>query len=349
MDSGRTSGTTTQTDTCSRHNPGKSQGRPNEKPGLEAHRANRPTRLRSPNEAPIPDRSTLRPDPDRASNEQFHAAKGESRAFGSSLPRRHDGAWAVHRSRSRASRFRCSTKTAVGASSIRASTRPAGAVPRPKQRASRRAARSQCRSSSRASAWPEPLGTPEAVEERARSAVWRSTTVCRLCSGSAWSRVRRRPKGAGRMQVIGVPAMILPKVRDPRFVTIRRGGTLTDADHQLLALWAASCAQHVLDLFESAQAEDPRPRQAIEHARAWVRGEVTMTQARTAARPCNGRGQRPAWGRTACRLRCWPGRGRTARRRARTRCGRVRDQGRTCRRAGRRGRRRRATRVPVAA
>jgi hypothetical protein len=34
--------------------------------------------------------------------------------------------------------------------------------------------------------------------------------------------------------------LILPKVRDPRFVTIRRGGTLTDSDHHLLALWAAS-------------------------------------------------------------------------------------------------------------
>jgi hypothetical protein len=32
-------------------NPGKSHGRPNEKPGLEADRANRPTRLRSPNKA----------------------------------------------------------------------------------------------------------------------------------------------------------------------------------------------------------------------------------------------------------------------------------------------------------
>lgn len=76
--------------------------------------------------------------------------------------------------------------------------------------------------------------------------------------------------------------MILPKVRDPRFVTIRRGGTLTDSDHHLLALWAASCAEHVLHFFKTARPEDPRPRQAIEHARAWARGEVKMTQARTA-------------------------------------------------------------------
>ena len=76
--------------------------------------------------------------------------------------------------------------------------------------------------------------------------------------------------------------MILPKVRDPRFVTIRRGGRLAESDHHLLALWAASCAEHVLDLFESARPQDPRPRQAIEYVRAWVRGEVTMTEARAA-------------------------------------------------------------------
>ena len=76
--------------------------------------------------------------------------------------------------------------------------------------------------------------------------------------------------------------MILAKVRDTRFLTIRRGGTLTDSDHHRLALWAASCAEHVLDLFESARPADPRPRQAIEHARAWAGGEVTMTQARAA-------------------------------------------------------------------
>ena len=39
--------------------------------------------------------------------------------------------------------------------------------------------------------------------------------------------------------------MILPDVRDPRLVTIRRGGLLSDADHQLLALWAARCAEHL--------------------------------------------------------------------------------------------------------
>src|SRR4029079_14038157 len=48
-----------------------------------------------------------------------------------------------------------------------------------------------------------------------------------------------------------------------------------------------SCAEHVLDLFESVRPEDPRPRQAIEQVRAWVRGEVTMTQARNAAGHAN--------------------------------------------------------------
>jgi hypothetical protein len=81
--------------------------------------------------------------------------------------------------------------------------------------------------------------------------------------------------------------MILPKDRDPRFITLRRGGTLTDADHQLLALWAAACAEHVLALFESANPSDSRPRYAIEQARAWARGEIIMSQARTAAGHAN--------------------------------------------------------------
>jgi len=76
--------------------------------------------------------------------------------------------------------------------------------------------------------------------------------------------------------------MILPKKRDPRFITVRRGGTLQDADHHLLAIWAADCAQHVLHLFEKMQPNDERPRRAIELARSWARGEVTMSQSRTA-------------------------------------------------------------------
>ena len=76
--------------------------------------------------------------------------------------------------------------------------------------------------------------------------------------------------------------MILPTEPDPRLVTIRRGGTLTDADHRLLALWAAECAERVLPLFEADRPDDGRPRAAIGAARAWVRGELRMMQARAA-------------------------------------------------------------------
>lgn len=96
--------------------------------------------------------------------------------------------------------------------------------------------------------------------------------------------------------------MILPSVRDPRFITIRRGGTLTDSDHRLLALWAAACAEHVLDHFESARPADPRPRLVIEQIRAWARGEIRMTVSRSAgghamaaARPLSGAARHAAF------------------------------------------------------
>ena len=71
--------------------------------------------------------------------------------------------------------------------------------------------------------------------------------------------------------------------RDPRFVAVHRGGLLDEATHRLLASWSAECAEHVLPLFADTYPDDDRPRRAIETARAWSRGEVTVGEAREAA------------------------------------------------------------------
>jgi hypothetical protein len=81
--------------------------------------------------------------------------------------------------------------------------------------------------------------------------------------------------------------VILPKIRDPRFITVRRGGTLQDDDHRLLAMWAAGCAEQVLHHFEQARPMDDRPRRAIDLGRAWARGEITWWEARTAGGHAN--------------------------------------------------------------
>lgn len=77
--------------------------------------------------------------------------------------------------------------------------------------------------------------------------------------------------------------MILPKERDPRFITVRRGGSLSDPDHHLLAVWAADCAEHVLHHFEQVRPGDDRPRRAIALGRAWARGEIPMKEAHRTA------------------------------------------------------------------
>lgn len=103
--------------------------------------------------------------------------------------------------------------------------------------------------------------------------------------------------------------VILPGVRDQRLVTIRRGGTLTDAHHQLLAIWAAACAEHVLHLFEEQESPDTRARDAIDAARGWADGQLRMMQARAlgghamaAARPLRGAARFAAYaaGQAAC-------------------------------------------------
>lgn len=103
--------------------------------------------------------------------------------------------------------------------------------------------------------------------------------------------------------------MILPPERDPRLITVRRGGTLSDEHHQLLALWAADCAEHVLPLFTAASPDDVRPSESIRAARAWARGDMPMMQARAAgghamgaARPLTGAPRFAAYaaGQAAC-------------------------------------------------
>ncbi len=54
-------------------------------------------------------------------------------------------------------------------------------------------------------------------------------------------------------------------------------------DKQALAIWASDCAQHVLPYFEEKYPDDDRPRKAIEAARAWVKDEITVGEARSAA------------------------------------------------------------------
>jgi hypothetical protein len=72
-------------------------------------------------------------------------------------------------------------------------------------------------------------------------------------------------------------------VRDDRFKPAHGGGSLDLDRHRQLALWAADCAEHVLPLFNRRHPHDDRPRLAIETARAWAAGEVSVGAARAAS------------------------------------------------------------------
>ncbi len=66
-------------------------------------------------------------------------------------------------------------------------------------------------------------------------------------------------------------------------MTAKPAKTVAANDHKALAWWAADCAEHVLQHFEAQRPEDDRPRQALESARAWARGEIRCGAARAAA------------------------------------------------------------------
>jgi hypothetical protein len=118
------------------------------------------------------------------------------------------------------------------------------------------------------------------VRASARASDRDETVVLRNRGWAALRAVSRQ--GLSRLGGAYDSYVILPAERDPRFITIRRGGTLEDSDHHLLAQWSAVCAEHVLHLFEAVQPSDTRPRHAIDEIRAWARGEVTMTGSRAA-------------------------------------------------------------------
>ena len=80
--------------------------------------------------------------------------------------------------------------------------------------------------------------------------------------------------------------MILPQDPRSRFITLRRGGLLTDDDHRLLAVWAADCAEHVLHHFDE-RGQVTTGRDTRSTRRAWARGEIAMMQARAAAGHAN--------------------------------------------------------------
>ena len=59
--------------------------------------------------------------------------------------------------------------------------------------------------------------------------------------------------------------------------------TLSEDDRRVLAVWAADCAERTLPLFEAQAPDDTRPRDAIDGARAFARGELRIGPARALA------------------------------------------------------------------
>jgi hypothetical protein len=59
--------------------------------------------------------------------------------------------------------------------------------------------------------------------------------------------------------------------------------TLPEDDRRVLAAWAADCAERTLPLFETRAGGDSRPRDAVEGARAFARGELRIGPARALA------------------------------------------------------------------
>jgi hypothetical protein len=82
---------------------------------------------------------------------------------------------------------------------------------------------------------------------------------------------------------VSTKARAAPKLKSGLTATSDYAAKLAPFDQKTLALWAADCAEHVLPHFETIRPTDERVRRAVEAARAWARGEITMMMARAAA------------------------------------------------------------------
>jgi hypothetical protein len=133
-----------------------------------------------------------------------------------------------------------------------------------------------------------------------------------LAGARAWSRTRRLGR---RRQVIEIPTMILPKVRDP---SLHDNPSRRDPDRlrspspsSLGGIVRGACSRP----FRAGSAKGPTTASsepACPRMGAWGGHHDPSSHG---GRPCNGRGQRPARSSTACRLtlqakpepsRMWP-------------------------------------------
>lgn len=70
--------------------------------------------------------------------------------------------------------------------------------------------------------------------------------------------------------------------------------------HRTLALWAADCAEPVLTLFEERIVNDNRPREALEAAQKWMRGEIKMPGAKRAIHAAHNAATQAEYDPVAC-------------------------------------------------
>lgn len=84
--------------------------------------------------------------------------------------------------------------------------------------------------------------------------------------------------------------------------------TRSEDDRRELIVWAVSCAQRVLPLFEETSSGDHRPREALVGAMAFARGELRVGPVRRLAVACHAAAREAGHARSHCSgPGVWPG------------------------------------------